>query len=173
MHVSLQARFYTLLDQDLNAINHTAGKDLWRASTQMCPFKHLLISQLWANQSPTGWSTGDGKSHLHRDVKTHSATTKINNQTPRTKAQCIPASLPAIPAHQESSCLGEQMHRPRKQAPCACARTTKTYTMQWDWRPTQTIHTQPQVCHIFLILCKYFALLWSVWNVKLERKEGR
>lgn len=91
----------------------------------MCPFKHLLTSQLWTNQSPTGWSTGDGKSHLHRDVKTHSTSKKkkkkeINNQRLYTKAQCFPASLPAIPAHQESSCPGEQRDRSKQAGLTMC-----------------------------------------------------
>lgn len=91
----------------------------------MCPFKHLLTSQLWTNQSPTGWSTGDGKSHLRRDVKTHSTskptttTKKINNQRLHTKAQCFPASHPAIPVYQENSCLGEQRHK-SKFTMCLC-----------------------------------------------------
>lgn len=39
---------------------------------------------------------------------------EINNQRLHTKAQCFPASLPAIPAHQESSCPGEQRDRSKQ-----------------------------------------------------------
>lgn len=144
MRVSFQAWFYTLLDQDLNAINHTAGKDLWRASTQMCPFKHLLTSQLWTNQSPTGWSTGDGKSHLHRDVKTHSTTTEksiIKHYRQRLKVflhpscySCTPGKLLPWRAKGQAK---ETCHV--QGSPCAHARNTKIYTTQWDWRPTRTI----------------------------------
>lgn len=145
----------------------------------MCPFKHLLTSQLWTNQSPTGWSTGDGKSHLHRDVKTHSATTKINNQTLHTKAQCFSASLPAIPARQESSCLGEQRERPRKQAhlqgsPCACARTTKVYTMPRDWRPTQAIrHSTAGLLSFVNILPSCHQCEMPNWKGRSGEKRGR
>lgn len=178
MRVSFQAWFYTLLDQNLNAINHTAGKDLWRAATQMCPFKHLLTSQLWTNQSPTGWSTGDGKSHLHRDVKTHSTTTEksiIKHYRQKLKVFLHPSCYSCTPGKLLPWRAKGQAKETSPRARLTTCSCQKYQNLHHAMR-LETHSDNKTLGHRFatsFILCKYFAQLWSAWNGKLEGKEGR
>lgn len=82
----------------------------------------------------------------------HSAITKINNQTPHTKAPCSPASLPAIHTPQESSCFEKQRVRPRKQA-------HKAHHKHVQGLPNlrHTTRCSTTAMPHLLILCRYFS----------------
>lgn len=113
----------------------------------MCPFKHLRTSQLWTNQSPTGWSIRDGKV-TSIEMWKHTAIIKIQNQTTILKgsmSSCIPPC----------SCTSGHLLPRRAKETSLRARLTTGLCHNYQHLHHAMKHPT-SVLPYLLILCRYF-----------------